>query len=470
MYNLIYLRNRINSSVELKMHSITNLNWSLTEICYLILIFTVTLVVTYALFPYIIKKMKEKGYVGYDIHKAERPEIAESGGLGIIIGLLIASILVIIFFPILLNQMLVFIITIALSAIIGFLDDRIKLRSGLKIFLVLITGAGIFFANFFDIIHIESPTIPILGQLRLTILYPFVVPVIVAVFANTVNMLEGYNGEGSGTCLIASIFLLICAIIWNSAEGIIFTLILIAVLIPFFVFNKYPAKIFPGDIGTLTIGSTMACIALFGSLEAAVFCALLIHVFNSFYVISSVRGFFESSTIQEERNDIIMLENDLIKASPEKDAALTLPRLILARGPLSEPELVKRFYLISIICGFFSVIATLFMKWTVSNLDFIIIIIVIIIFFIPTGILLYSYPRIRGVVILMILLLAIGLAFMYFLELVIMPNFTYTIDIIFLSIPTNLLMAFIIAAPGFLFWYFITIKHFFWLIEKMEND
>ncbi|MFO8020288.1 MAG: hypothetical protein R6U96_16815 [Promethearchaeia archaeon] len=451
------------------MHSIVNLNWSIAEVFYLILIFTVTFGLTYALFPYIIRKMKEKGYVGYDIHKSDRPEVAESGGLGIVIGLVVASLMVIFFFPILLYEMLIFIVTIALSAAIGFVDDRIKLRSGIKIFLVLFTGAGIFLANYLNFIHIESPTIPILGQLRLTILYPFVVPIIVAVFANTVNMLEGYNGEGSGTCLIASIFLLICGIIWNSLEGLILTLILIAVLIPFYVFNKYPAKVFPGDIGTLTIGATMACIALFGSLEVAVFCALLIHIFNSFYVLSSVRGFFESSTIQEEKNDIIMLENDLIKASPQKDAALTLPRLILARGPLKEPELVKRFYLISLICGFFSIFATLFTKWTISNLDFIFIIVVVIVFSIPTTILLYYYPRIRSVVILMISLLVIGLASLYFIEVVIMPNFTETIDIFFINIPTNLVAAFIIAAPGFLIWYLITLKHFFWQIKKISS-
>lgn len=452
------------------MHAITNLNWSVLEFIFIAIIFIITLVLTYATFPYIIRKMKEKGYVGKDIHKSERPEVAESGGLGIVIGLIIASILTMVFFPVLLNEMLVFLITISLSAFIGFVDDRVKLRSGLKIFLVVFTGAGIFLANYLNFIHIESPTIPVLGQLRLTILYPLAVPVIVAVFANTVNMLEGYNGEGSGTCLIASVFLFICAMIWNSAEGIILTIILIAVLIPFYKFNKYPAKIFPGDIGTLVIGSIMACIALFGSLEVAVFCALLIHVFNSFYVISSVRGFFESSTIQEEKNDIIMLEDDRIKASPKKDAALTLPRLILARGPLREPDLVKRFYLISLVCGFFSIIATLFMRWTIGTLDFIFIIIVIIIFLIPTILLLYLYPRIRGIVILMISLLTIGLIFMFFLEMVIMPQFTDTIDIIFLEIPTNLLIAFIIAAPGFLIWYFITLKHFFWLIQKMEKE
>ncbi|MEJ2279473.1 MAG: hypothetical protein P8Y70_17280, partial [Candidatus Lokiarchaeota archaeon] len=206
--------------------------------------------------------------------------------------------------------------------------------------------------NYFNFIDIESPVIPILGRTRLSLIYPFVIPIIVVIFANTVNMLEGYNGEGSGTCLIVSVFLLISSLIWNSGNGVLFSLLAISTFAGFFMFNKYPAKIFPGDTGTLVMGSTLACIGLFTSLEAVVFIALFAHIFNSFYYISSARGFFESSDVQETRSDIILLEDDRIKASHQKDAIITLPRLILAKGPLKEPELVKNFYILSLVGGF----------------------------------------------------------------------------------------------------------------------
>ena len=122
------------------------------------------------------------------------------------------------------NEIIVFMLTIILAGIIGFIDDRIKLKSRYKIFLIIFTGSIIFAANYIGFIHITSPTIPFLGKLRLTILYPFTVPLIVAVFANTVNMLEGYNGEGSGTCLIAVCSLFICGILWDSVEAIFFSL------------------------------------------------------------------------------------------------------------------------------------------------------------------------------------------------------------------------------------------------------
>jgi len=419
--------------------------------------------------------MKKKGYIGYDIHKNARPAVAESGGLSMVIGLSITSIFLMIFFPIIINEILVFILTVISAGIIGLIDDRLKLRSRIKIILTLFAGSIIFLANLFQFIKIESPTIPFLGGLSLSVLYPFVIPLIVSVFANTVNMLEGYNGEGSGTCLIATIFLFICGLLWNSAEAVIFAIPVIAVIIPFFMFNKFPAKIFPGDVGTLSMGTMIACIMLFGSLEAAAFCVLLIHIFNSFYVITSVRGFFESSEIHDnEKDDIILLEDDRIKASDKKHAALTLPRLILARGPLTEPELTKNFLAISIICGFFSIVITLLMLLTNGTLDIpqaiIAIIIVTIVLLPPTAFILHKFPRIRGVIALMLILIVIGCFFLIFIELYIMPLPFAELDLIIAKIPTNIFFSFLIVTPGLLIWYYVSIKYFFYEIKKMKKN
>lgn len=454
---------------------LTDLNFGILEIFYLMIVFTIGFLSTYFILPYIIKFMKKKGYVGYDIHKNARPAVAESGGLSMVIGVSIASIFLMIFFPIITNEIIIFILTVISAGIIGFIDDRLKLRSRYKIILTLFAGSIIFIANFFQFIQIESPTIPFLGGLSLSVLYPFAIPLIVAVFANTVNMLEGYNGEGSGTCLIATCFLFICGLIWNSAEAVIFAIPVIAVLIPFFMFNKFPAKIFPGDIGTLSMGAMIACIMLFGSLEAAAFCVLLIHIFNSFYVITSVRGFFESSEIHDdEKDDIILLEDDRIKASDKKHAALTLPRLILARGPLTEPELTKNFFAISIICGFFSIIITLLMLLTNGNiytpLGLVAISVVTLALIPPTAFLLYKFPRIRGTIALMLILVVLGCFLLIFIELYIMPLPFADLNLIIVKIPVNLLLSFLLITPGLLIWYYVSIKYFFHEIEKMKKQ
>jgi UDP-N-acetylglucosamine--dolichyl-phosphate N-acetylglucosaminephosphotransferase len=68
---------------------ISNLNWGILEIFYLIIIFIAGFITTYLLLPYIIKIMKNKGYIGYDIHKNDRPEVAESGGISMVLGVLL---------------------------------------------------------------------------------------------------------------------------------------------------------------------------------------------------------------------------------------------------------------------------------------------------------------------------------------------------------------------------------------------
>ncbi|MFX1391578.1 MAG: hypothetical protein ACFE9Z_16050 [Promethearchaeota archaeon] len=451
------------------MKFLTDLNWGFVEILYLVIIFSVGFLTTYFFLPFLIKLMKKKNYVGIDIHKNAKPEIPESGGLSFIIGFVLSSILLIIFFPLFLNETVIFLLTVLLAAGIGYIDDRKKLRSRYKIILSIFSGTIIFLANFFGFITINSPTIPFLDRTQLTIIYPYLIPLIVAVFTNTVNMLEGYNGEGAGTSLIAVFFILICGLIWNSAEGVIFSIPVIAILIPFFLFNKYPARIFPGDIGTLSIGAMIACIMLFGSLEVATFCAILIHIFNSFYYIYSVRGFFESSDVRETKEDIILLEDDRIQASSQKDAVLTLPRLILAKGPLSEPQLVKNFYVISIICGFFSILAVLLLLVNRGILNIMVLVIVLIVFLAPTIIIMQKFPRIRGIVALMIILLVSLLIFLVFIEIVIMPLPFEDINFGLIRIPVNLLISFILLIPILLLWYLITIKYFWIQINKMEE-
>jgi len=442
------------------------MNWGILETFYLVISFIAGFVITLVIIPYIIRIMKRKGYTGIDIHKTSKTEVAESGGISIIIGISITSIFLTIFFPDFFNEILIFVLTVVISGLIGYLDDRIKLRSRYKLLLTLFTGIVIFLANAVGFIQIDSPTIPFLGKLRLNLIYPILAPLIVAVFANTVNMLEGYNGEGSGTSIIALLSLVICSIMWDSAEGLLFSVVSLAILIPFFLYNKFPAKIFPGDVGTLSIGAIFASIALIGSLEAAVFCALLIHVFNSFYVIYSVKGFFESSEILENKSDILLLENDFIKASDLKSAALTLPRLILAKGPMKEPDLVKNFYIISIICGFFAILTTLLM---ISTINMITITIVTGFLGLITVFLLYKYPRIRGIVILMVTLIIVGYIYLILIDLFIIPIDFIDIDIFGLVIPTNILISLIIVIPGLLLWYYITIKYFWSEINKMKD-
>ncbi|TXT63356.1 MAG: Phospho-N-acetylmuramoyl-pentapeptide-transferase [Promethearchaeota archaeon] len=442
------------------MKTISGLNWGVIEYLFIILAGSVGFLITYLLMPIIISHMRKKGHTGIDIHKNAKMEIAESGGLGMVLGWSVALIFIIPFFFDFLYIFLVIFLTLLLAGIIGYIDDRIKLRSRYKIFLTLLLGMFIFTANYLDFINITDPILPILGQLRLTVIFPILIPVIVTVFSNTVNMLEGYNGEGSGTCLIAVGFLIICSILRNSAEGLLLSAITFPVIGAFFIFNKYPAKIFPGDVGTLTMGIMIASIALFGDLLAVAFCALLQHMSNSFFLISSAGGFFESEVIHTTRDDIILLKDDRIKASKEKEAILTMPRLILAKGPLREDELVKNFYALSLFCGCLAIIASLLTNLTIGRLDFSFTLIFSLIMFIPIGVIMYKYNRIISISILLSILYLFLLVLLIIIEILILPYFTGSINLYIIKIPLNIIMALLLTIPFLLGWWYLCIKYF----------
>ena len=106
-------------------------------------------------------------------------------------------------------------------------------------------GIDIVNVRFFDIID-------------LGIFYvPFAAFVIVS-FANAVNIADGLDGLASGLMLISLIaFLIISSSILDTTLSA-FIGLLIGALIAFLYFNIWPARIWLGDVGALSLGATLA--------------------------------------------------------------------------------------------------------------------------------------------------------------------------------------------------------------------
>ncbi len=439
------------------MNTFDTLNLTWIDFLLITLIGGIVFTVTYIIYPPLIKWLKKREYIGYDIHKKDRPATAESGGLGLTLGILIGSILAIIFFTQLWAEIVVFDITIIIAAIIGWYDDRHQLSSLKKIVLMFITGLPLFIANFYGIglIEIKSPTLPILGQLRLNIIYPLMIPFIIMVLTNTVNMLEGYNGEGSGTTSIALLFMVICAIILKSGEGLLFGIISLAAVFAFYIFNKYPAKAFPGDIGTLVIGAAIGAVGVMGSMEVIMVIVMLPQVFNSFYVIASEKGFKESHSV--DIPDIWMDKDEMIHASDERGAALTLPRLIVVTGALNEDDLVKHFMALSMVSGFLALISTQFLI-PLNEVDWVLCLIIGIMSFVGYVIIVRRFQRIFMITIIMGSLLIIALIFLIVID-------QFIVDITYLF---NWFLGGIVGLLILIIWYGVTLVYFKRTLKKQK--
>ena len=89
--------------------------------------------------------------------------------------------------------------------------------------------------------------------------YPFYLLVIVG-FVNATNITDGIDGLASSIGVTVGVALLITSIVGASRYTAISAATLIGALLGFLVFNRYPARVFMGDTGSLYIGALiMGC-------------------------------------------------------------------------------------------------------------------------------------------------------------------------------------------------------------------
>jgi UDP-N-acetylglucosamine--dolichyl-phosphate N-acetylglucosaminephosphotransferase len=330
---------------------------SFSDVIYAVLGFTVSFVVTFILVPLLIRKFKEKGIVGTDIHKSEKPEIPEMGGLSILISTIIAGILLSALYRELANIFIVFLIVVVAVGIIGAIDDIRPLNPKLKPILTALAGLPIILLG----TYVPRPVLPIIGKTRLTIVYPLLILASFAVSTNAVNMLDIFNGAMAGTCGILFLALLIASIILGSEAGLILSAIMLGSLIAFYYYNKYPAKIFSGDVGSLAVGAAIAATAIIGRLEIITIVAMMPHIMNGFHSLASIGGLLERRQIKARPTKI--LSDGRLVANEDPKAPITLARLILAGGPLYEYEIVKVLFLLSAYSGLLAIITALIIAW-----------------------------------------------------------------------------------------------------------
>jgi len=137
---------------------------------------------------------------------------------------------------------------------------------------------------------------------------------------------------------------------------------LVGVALAFLIYNRYPSKIFDGDSGSLTLGSMYAALAFIGGVEFAALVAIIPAIMNSFYILSSVKGVLER---REMKVRPTFLRGDgMIQASDKARAPMTLARMLLLDGPLSEQRLVNRVLLLTIFSGLLAVLTSV-LTWLV---------------------------------------------------------------------------------------------------------
>jgi UDP-N-acetylglucosamine--dolichyl-phosphate N-acetylglucosaminephosphotransferase len=336
-----------------------------------VILLVVSIIVMRIIQPWLIKELRARGKIGIDVHKLDKPEVAEMGGISVLIVACAVAVLPLIFTDqfIVKIQMLVFMGVVGIAGIIGLIDDLYGLGSKMKPLLVAGASIPLLIANFvyFNQVFNPKPDFPLVGPgFEIDIVYWMLVPVGIAMAANAVNMIDVVNGSMSGPCVIIFGVLLICSLLKLSEVGVLLSSIMLGVMLIFYKYNRFPAKVFSGDVGSLAIGAAMGAIAIMGGLEVVAIVVGMPLIINAFQILASVRGFVEGR--KHKSRPSIVKSDGTIAASTDNKAPLTLMRIIMAKKPLKEPEIARNFTSITIFCGILAIITLIFTYYLKFNL------------------------------------------------------------------------------------------------------
>jgi len=295
-----------------------------------ILISAVAFVTVYAITPSLIKVLTKKNMVVKDYNKEVATMVARPGGPSILAGILASELTLYAFFPS--TAILAIIITTSLAFLVGLADDRKVLGGWFKPLALAASALPIILLGVYD----PHLAFPLFGSVKIPELYLALIIFIIPVMGNTINSIDVLNGVASGFMTIASFALTVCLVIVHNYDVALASLPLGFVSLAFYKYHKVPSKIFPGDSGALTLGAMYGTLSIVGHVEIIAAIALLPAVINSFLFLSSVKRIIEHRQIKA--NPVVHTEDFKLMASTDKSAPVTLVRLILANGPLTEKQ------------------------------------------------------------------------------------------------------------------------------------
>ena len=307
----------------------------------------------YVATPPLIKYLQNRNLSVKDMNKKEEVMVVRPGGPAIILGIIASEAVLYAFFQ--LNEILAVMITSFLGFLIGYVDDRKVMGGWFKPVALAFAAIPIIALGAYG----SDLAFPLFGSVQIPALYLAIVVLMIPITGNTINSIDVLNGVASGFMMIASFSLSIALFVMQNYEMALVSLPLGFVSLAFYKFHKIPSKIFPGDSGALTLGAMYGAIAIVGHVEIVAAVALLPAVINSFLFLSSVKRIVEHRQIKGKP-----VEHDQefrLVATNDKTAPITLVRLILAGGPMTEKQVGYAIFKLAIFSGILAIITAFLM-------------------------------------------------------------------------------------------------------------
>ena len=194
--------------------------------------------------------------------------------------------------------------------LIGFLDDYLKIsrsRSlGLKarsklageaaltlIFIILTRYMGL---------YSSAITLPVINlPIDLGFVYPIFVFLIISGFSNSVNLTDGVDGLAAGAAIITLTAFIYISYRTGVNEIALFCGALVGGCLGFLIYNRHPARLFMGDVGSLALGGSFAAVAVLMKVE------LFLLIIGGVFVLEALSVIVQVISYQLTRRRILLM-------------------------------------------------------------------------------------------------------------------------------------------------------------------
>ena len=229
-------------------------------------------------------------------------------------------------------------VCILFGGFMGLLDDFMDLKWRYKAFMPLIAALPLMYYALENPALRTSISIPFIGTLQFGEAYIFIIiPLIVMIVTNAVNMLGGLNGLETICPAIVILGLMALSPTYILMLGpLLFWLIL--------AYFNVKGKIFVGNSGSFAIGITIASFAVISDLKISLLVSLLPYIFNSVIILLSILFVRKKARVTFDGQKL------------SSDNQRSLVTVITYHRPLTERKIV---IIISLIVGVFTLFGVL---------------------------------------------------------------------------------------------------------------
>lgn len=268
---------------------------------YILLALTSAFLITVVVTPLFIKKMQSLQY-GQQIREDGPSQHAVKAGTPTMGGVVFipAAILVSLAFTGFTPALYAVLIVTLGCGLIGFTDDFGKIAHGRSLGLKARTKLGAEAALTFLLIlamhrfglYSSAVIIPFFNlELDLIYFYPLFIFLVISASSNSVNLTDGLDGLAAGTAAIGLGAFMIIAWQAGRSDVVIFCAALAGACLGFLIYNRYPARLFMGDTGSLALGGAFASLAIVTGTEFILILVGGVFVLEALSVIIQVASF-----------------------------------------------------------------------------------------------------------------------------------------------------------------------------------